>query len=108
MKEKTAASIFFPIVQLKNQEATAWMIPPRPPAPSAGGPGGAGPRISTRAVAAGDPAWTFPPLPSAGRPGGAGPRITKVLGFKTLKISVVTEIDEIREFQKFRTGFQLS
>ena len=73
MKEKTAASIFFPIVQLKNQEATEWMIPPRPPAPSAEGPGRAGPRISTLAVAAGDTAWTFPPLPSAGRPGRAGP-----------------------------------
>jgi len=33
-KEKTAASIFS-IVQLKNQEAMAWMIPPRPPTPSA-------------------------------------------------------------------------
>ena len=65
-------------VQLENQEGIALMIPPRPPAPSAGEPGGAGPRVSTRAVAAGDTAWTFPPLPSAGRPGGAGPRISTV------------------------------
>ena len=43
-------------VQLENQEGIALMIPPRPPAPSAGEPGGAGPRISTRAVAAGDTA----------------------------------------------------